>query len=405
MSEYFVDDFQLQIFQEHYADGNENIEDCCKRQAAAIMKSDGQKFVDELFEELMSRRIVFGGRVTANVGTGLKNVFAFNCYGAHDSTEDTDSIRGIYSDLLNTAEILKTEGGCGMSLNSKRPRGTIIKGVGVGTPGVVAFMELFDKSADIITRGNIGDIHQGEGLKTKKKIRKGAMLSLLDIRHPEIVRYIEAKKIPNYLTRFNMSVGVTDSFMEALTKDESWDLWFPDVSFEKYSSEWRGDFDEWEEKGYPKVVYETVKASDLWTTLIKNMYNRNEPGIYFIDNANRYNNLRYYQKITVTNPCLTGDTLVTTDRGMVRLDEIVERFKRGEDVRVLTYNVETGEGEWEYLVNALKTREDANIIKITFDDGEVLRLTPDHLVYTEGRGYVEASQLTAEDVIIGVVEE
>ena len=319
---FFVSPFQEEIWKDNYRDGDETIVDSCRRQAQVIFRDETEAMRKELFEHLYFKKIVFGGRVTANVGTRLKNVFAFNCYAAQRSTKPYDSIKNIFSDIANSAEILKTEGGIGFNYNHLRPRGTLIKGVGVGTPGVCAFMEIQDKVSDVITRGNPGEIIQSDPSdQTKKKIRKGAQMAMLEICHPEIIEYIEAKKIPNKLTKFNMSVIVTDDFMEAVMADGTWDLWFPDIKFEKYDEEWRGDFAEWKEKGYPVVVYQTVQARWLWDLLLKNCYNRNEPGIYFIDNANRFNNLRYYQKVTGTNPC--GEISMLADSGVFVYDGVV----------------------------------------------------------------------------------
>lgn len=321
MSNFFISEFQKEIWHDHYRYNNESVEATFMRIAYTIFAGNTKNKANSLYMAMYNKRISFGGRVIANTGTDYKNTFSFNCYGAQRSTKPYDSIENIYNDLKNAAQILKTEGGIGFNFNHLRPQGTLIKGIRVGTPGVVAFMELYDKSAEIITRGNTGEILQKNDEITKNKIRKGAEISMLDVRHPEIVRYVEAKKRPNFLTKFNMSVAITDSFMKAVVNDEDFDLWFPDIHFEKYDEEWAGDFDDWEEKGYPKVVYETMKAKKLWNIIIKNCYNRNEPGLFFIDNANKYNNLKYYQKVTGTNPC--GEICMLADSGVFEYNGII----------------------------------------------------------------------------------
>jgi len=375
MSNFFINDFQKMVWNDNYQDQTETINQTQDRLVNTIFANEAKKLKDKLNDSLINRRTFFGGRVTANTGTGIKNVHSFNCYGSQRSTKPVDSIKNIFSDLHKAAEILKTEGGIGFNFNHIRPKNTLIKGVGVGTPGVVAFMEIYDKSAEIITRGSSEDVKQRKKMKIKKKIRKGAQMAMLSIRHPEIMNYIKAKSVPNMLTKFNMSVIVPDSFMNALENGEDWDLWFPDIHFEKYDEEWNGDFEDWEEKGYPKVVYDTIPTQEIWDFLIETMHKRNEPGIYFIDNANRYNNVIHYQKVTGTNPC--GEISMLADGGVFEKDGIIykhlgdicnlgslnlcmyvniEYFKNnlvGEDNFYEYFNFETFQEDVRLLVRAL----------------------------------------------------
>lgn len=178
--EFFENNFQESIWEDNYRSNGEQIEGTQNRLVGAIYKDETEELKKALYDALMSKRLFFGGRTTANTGTGMKNVFAFNCYAAQRAIKDCDSITGIYTDLLNAANILKTEGGIGFNFNHLRPRGTLIKGIGIGTPGVIAFMELYDKSAEIITKGHSGELMQaGTNGEVKKKIRKGAQMGML----------------------------------------------------------------------------------------------------------------------------------------------------------------------------------------------------------------------------------
>lgn len=323
---FFLSPFQAQIWSDNYRDiaNDPTVEATFNRMARTIFANESEELQQDLFEQQLMAKIFFGGRVY-NLGRGLKNVNAFNCYAAQRSTMPVDSISNIFSDITNAAEILKTEGGIGFNFNHIRPKGTLIKGVGVGTPGVLAFMEIQDKTADVITRGSTGDIIQAdETTPTKKKIRKGAQISLLDCRHPEIFAYIDAKKIPNRFVWFNMSVIITDRFMHAVEADDTWDLWFPDIKHPEYDQLWKGDFDAWEAAGLPKVIYQTIKARELWDKLIQNTYTRNEPGILFIDNAEKNNNLTRYMKVTGVNPC--GEILMCADPGIVEIDGVLYEY-------------------------------------------------------------------------------
>lgn len=220
-------------------------------------------------------------------------------------------------------------------------------------------------------------------------------------RHPDIIDFIEAKKVPNRLTKFNMSVIVTDKFMTALKNEENWDLWFPDIHCAEYKEQWRGDFDTWEDAGLPKVVYKTVPAKELWDYIIQNTYNRNEPGIYFIDNANKYNNLIYYQKITGTNPCVHPDTLLLTNRGWITIKNLSEKFKKDKDIKVITQN-ENNELESSDLHFAGITKKDDKIYKVSFSNGEYQLVNITHKFYDETFKKKELSEFKVGDKIGGI---
>jgi ribonucleoside-diphosphate reductase alpha chain len=129
--------------------------------------------------------------------------------------------------------------------------------------------------------------------------------------HPDIEEFITAKQTPGKLTKFNMSVLATDEFMEAVTNHLPWKLEFPDYEFlfhegrkTEYNELWDGNLKGWKEKGLPVKVYKEFKdANELWDLIMKSAYNRNEPGIIFIDTVNRLNNLWYIEHLSACNPC------------------------------------------------------------------------------------------------------
>lgn len=185
-----------------------------------------------------------------------------------------------------------------------RPKGSYVKGIDGRTPGVLKFMELWDKSSEIITAGS--DIILGERKPSEKiKARKGAMIGILDIWHPEIKDFIKAKTVPNRLTKFNLSVGIVNGFMEAVIEDNLWNLEYPDTEHPLYKHKWNGDIKEWKENNLPVIVYETIKARELWNLLMESTYTRNDPGVMFLDLANKLNPLEYAEKIFASNPCGT----------------------------------------------------------------------------------------------------
>lgn len=270
---------------------------------------------------------------TMVIGSGI---LTGQCYVGPLPDHDLDSIEGIYKVLVEQAKTLKSEGGWGMNFSWIRPRGSFIKGIGVESPGSVRFMELFDKSSEIVTAGSG---KKASNKKAKEKIRKGAMMGVLDVWHPDVVEFITAKQTSNRLSKFNISVNCTEEFMEKVNKAkacnekisaissgksllheskvelelnrwnlelkslDSWDLIFPDTHHENYKKEWNGDIKAWKAKGYPVVVHQTISVSWLWNLIMESTYNRNEPGVLFLDRANYYSPLNYHERILSTNPC------------------------------------------------------------------------------------------------------
>jgi len=176
------------------------------------------------FTLLQDFKFVPGGRITSNIGIdGRKGTTLFNCF-VHNPLDlpmmDPDSIEGIYNLIKVQALTLKSEGGYGMNFSWLRPAGAYVSGIGARTPGVLKFMELWDKSSEIITQGSskiLGSLKENE----KKKIRKGAQMGVLNIWHPDIIDFIKAKQTPGRLTKFNLSVGITPGFMEAVEANDS----------------------------------------------------------------------------------------------------------------------------------------------------------------------------------------
>jgi ribonucleotide reductase alpha subunit len=263
-----------------------------------------------------------GGRINSNIGLPEEGLTLTNCF-ILPTNDDPDSLASIMDTLKDFVLTLKSEGGVGFCADFFRPANTLIKGVGVTTPGAVKFLEGFDKMSDIITAGGVDKNNSFQGIPTKNSIRKGAMMITMSINHPDIEDFIIVKSTPNKLTRCNMSVLVSDKFIKTVEEDGDWDLWFPDIRSKEYE-QWNGDMLKWEAEGYSKVIYKTVKARDLWELLLKNCFNRNEPGILFIDNIRKMDNLAYLNEcsITCTNPCLPSWATVLTPEGISTIGKI-----------------------------------------------------------------------------------
>lgn len=341
----FLDDFSREVWQTTYKNvKDESINDTLKRVAKAAAsveknKSLRDQWEENFFELLTDFKITAGGRILANAGTDWKGTTLMNCFVGPKSKYDQDSLEGIIETLLYQAQTLKSEGGWGMNFSFIRPRGSFIHGIGVETPGSVKYMELFDKSSDVITSGS----GQKSKLKEAKgKIRKGAMMGVLDIWHPDIEEFITAKLTAGRLSKFNISVNCSNEFMDKVVKiyeffdkinseneelrtDEGWDqirkeqlarhselleldkweLIFPDTKHPKYKEEWDGNILLWKSKGYDIKVHKTVSVMALWEMIMKSTYTRNDPGVLFLDIANKTHAWNYGEgaHIASTNPC------------------------------------------------------------------------------------------------------
>ncbi len=343
----------------------------------------------------------------------VNNIVTHNCYLSPAPKYDMDSIEGIMEVLKNQVLTLKSEGGWGLNCSFIRPRGSYIEGIGARTPGAVKYLELFDKSSEIITEGP-GEYYIESKEKTpkneKKKIRKGAMMLCLSCWHPDIYEFITAKQKPFHLTKMNMSVNVTNAFMDILNRVNElvknnasqeeidavdfWQLRFPDTAFEKYKSEWDGDLDKWEKKGYPVKVYRTVRATDLWEALMQSTSNRSEPGVLFLDRANETHCANYIPELQLvgTNPCLTGDTKVAVADGRTNVT-IKELAEAGRDVPVLACD-NSGSIVTKLMRNPRITGYNKDIYRVTLDDGNHIDCTSNHKFRLSDGTYKEVKDLS-----------
>ena len=400
----FTDKFSQEIFDVTYAYGKESIDDCHSRVARDLASVEKEELRDEWtknFEWLLKDfKFVPGGRILSNAGTGLKGTSYINCFVSGFQGENQDSMLSILDELRRQAMILKSEGGYGINIDVLRPRGGFIEGIGNESPGAVKMLDMWDTQSAVITSGSGRKSNKS---KAKIKIRKGAQMVTMSCWHPDIEEYITAKQTPGKLTKFNMSVLITDELMEAVKTNSKWDLEFPDLDWNKeiYNKEWQGDLKEWKSKGYPVVVYKTfANANELWDVIMTSTYNRNEPGVLFIDTINKLNNLYYCEKIRATNPCFTKDTIVSTPNGDFTVEEILANKELYKEI--YSYNTITKEVEVDTITDVFLTKENANIIELELEDGGKIKLTPDHRVFTENRGWVEAAQLTIDDVLIKI---
>ena len=293
------------LHKQSYSWNKENINATFRRVAKEIASVEVDKvYWEEVFYNMLQQfKFVPGGRILSNAGTGLEGTSLINCFVDGFIGEDQDSMGSIMDALRRQAFILKSEGGYGFCSDVLRPRGCFIEGIGNDSCGAVRMLDMWDTQANIITEGsNI----KKEKKNKKDKIRKGAQMVTMSVYHPDIEEFIKAKQTEGRLTKFNMSVLISDSFMYAVENNLPWKLIFPDIENNKiaYKKYWDGNIEKWINAGYSVNVYKTYdNANTLWDLLMKSTYNRNEPGVLFEGTINRLNNLKYCEYIKSTNPC------------------------------------------------------------------------------------------------------
>jgi len=222
-----------------------------------------------------------GGRIHAGAGTD-KRVTLINCYVMRTMH---DSMDGIADTLKDTMLTMQQGGGIGVDFSTLRPEGAILRRTGEGAQasGPLPFADMWDAMCNTIMSAGA---------------RRGAMMATLACWHPDIIKFINAKTTKGRLTKFNISVLITDEFMIAVRDDASWKLRFTEPRADnKHVQTYQGA------SGETWYVYQELPARELWDLIIKTTYVYSEPGIIFIDRVNKTNNLQYCETISCTNPC------------------------------------------------------------------------------------------------------
>ncbi len=241
---------------------DKTLEDSWRRVASALAEpeADPEAWVERFYQALVDFRFIPAGRILAGAGT-RRDVTLFNCFVMGVVP---DNMGGIFEHLKEAALTMQQGGGIGYDFSTLRPKGAPVRGVGADASGPLSFMDVWDAMCrTIMSAGH----------------RRGAMMGTLRCDHPDIEAFIEAKAEPGRLRMFNLSILVTDAFMEALREDAPWEL------------------------AFGGTTYKVVQARDLWDKIMRATYAYAEPGVIFIDRINRRNNLSYCEEINSTNPC------------------------------------------------------------------------------------------------------
>lgn len=251
------------IFTQKYAQKGESFRDVCNRVASGL--ADNSEAYHPFRHILLGQRFLPGGRILASIGAA-KNTCAHNCFVS--GTIEDSFVTGpgsIMDRAREAATTMRMGGGIGYDFSTLRPRGALIKKLNSHSSGPIAFMKIFD--AVCLATASSGH-------------RRGAQMGVLRVDHPDIVEFIHAKNNREHLTGFNISVGITNDFMQAV---ESGATEYPLV--------------------FDGQVYSTVNPGELWDAIMRSAWDWAEPGVIFIDRMNEMNNLHYCETIAATNPC------------------------------------------------------------------------------------------------------
>lgn len=249
------------------------------------------------FGILKDFKFVPGGRILAGAGTGTEQTF-YNCYVIPVEPKQStlaarpevgnDSREAIFDTISTMVDIMSRGGGVGINWSTLRPAGSYLSRVSGSSSGPVGWMDVASKA--------VGEVEQGGS-------RRGAAMFMMDDWHPDIVKFIEAKRDFAKITNANVSVAVSDSFMEAVKSDSDWVLRFPDTTAPEYNRRWDGDLAKWERAGLPTRVYATVPARNVWDAIVASAHASGEPGVVFLDRYNKQSTGAGIERIISVNPC------------------------------------------------------------------------------------------------------
>ncbi len=305
----------------------ENLELISKNNPEIISETE-----EKFYELLSSFKFLPNSPTLMNAGRELQQLSA--CY----VLPVEDSIEGIYSSVKNMALIHQSGGGTGFSFSRLRPEGDVVKSTEGVSSGPVSFMQIFDKSTDVVKQGGT---------------RRGANMGILHYTHPDILKFIEMKKTPGMMENFNISVTVDKKFMDAVEKNEEYELINPKNN---------------------KIVGK-LNAKKVWDKLVEGAWETGDPGIIFIDRINKTgsNATPHLGRIEATNPCVAKGTLVNTPFGY----SPVEKLKEG-DLISTVFGKEP--------IKSIEVHENVPVFKVKFSDGGEQVVTAAHRYFVIKNG-------------------
>ncbi len=381
---------------------DKTMDDTYKRVARALADvelPDAREPWYEHFLWALRRGAIPAGRVTSNAGA-LEHKPATSTINCTVSGTIRDSMDDILRKVHEAGLTLKSGCGIGYEFSTLRPRGAYVSGAGAYTSGPLSFMDIYDKMC--FTVSSAGG-------------RRGAQMGTFDVGHPDAMEFIRAKRENGRLRQFNLSLLVTDDFMKAVREDREWKLAFP-LSQREYESEqpdladpsrflWR----EWpvhdnyvvnEEGLVACKVYRTLPARRMWDVIMSSTYDFAEPGFILIDRVNEMNNNWWCENIRATNPCVTGDTRLATQYGLVRMDQL---YDSGLDLEATVDRRALGENTpgvtTRPAVPVFMTSAAADVYRVVTEAGYEIKATKWHDFYTT-RGKIKLADLKPGDELL-----
>jgi ribonucleoside-diphosphate reductase alpha chain len=387
---------------------DETIDDTYKRVAKALAEvehtDEKRKEWQEKFLWALRHGAIPAGRIISNAGA-LAYKPATSTINCTVSGSITDSMDDILQKVHEAGLTLKAGCGIGYEFSTLRPKGAFVAGAGAYTSGPLSFMDIYDKMC--FTVSSAGG-------------RRGAQMATFEVGHPDVLDFIRAKREDGRLRQFNLSLLITQEFIEAVKADANWKLAFPiseqEAETDKldiYNPEhvvWR----EWPVHDKYVVnneglvackIYKTIRARRLWDVIMSSTYDYAEPGFILIDKVNEMNNNWFDENIRATNPCVTADTRLHTQYGLVTIGDLYAsgaELNVTVDKRALGIGEEGKEGrgtEQRPAVPAFMTAREADVYKVETVDGYTIKATEWHDFYTT-RGKIKLKELQQGDELL-----
>ncbi|MBA2237342.1 MAG: ribonucleoside-diphosphate reductase [Lysobacter sp.] len=351
----------------------------------------------ERFAWALRRGAIPAGRITSNAGA-LEHKPATSTINCTVSGTIEDSMDGILEKVHEAGLTLKAGCGIGYEFSTLRPRGAFVAGAGAYTSGPMSFMDIYVKMW--FTVSSAGG-------------RRGAQMGTFEVAHPDVRDFIRAKREDGRLRQFNLSLLITDGFMEAVASDADWPLVFPlnikergDVNLDDASTVvWR----EWpthknyiaREDGLVACrIYGHIRARHLWDMIMVSTYDYAEPGFILIDRVNEMNNNWWCENIRATNPCVTADTRLATQHGLVQIGEL---YRTGVPIEATVDERTLDAGQRGVTTRPAKpafmTAHRAPVYRVVTEDGYEIKATQWHDFYTE-RGKIKLRDLVTGDRLL-----
>ena len=347
---------------------------------------DGIERARQFYNLLTSKSFFPNSPTFTGAGTPLGQLAA--CFVLPITDDMGRDPAGIFQTLRDAALIQQTGGGNGFSFSRLRPKGSMVRSSAGQATGPVGFLRVYDKA--------FGEIAQGG-------TRRGANMAVFRVDHPDIDEFITCKTDENTITNFNISVGITDAFMEAVRNDDLWELRFPDLSAPQARG-FKGTLEQAETAGIPIIVHKTVRAVEIFEKIVQQAHHNGEPGMLFLSAANRSNPVPQLYELEATNPCFVGDTRIPTEFGLLKISQLSEM---GIESYIAADNRAAPDGYTPASFGvALRpaspawiTRHDTPVWTVTTHQGYQVTATPDHRFLTP-HGYKTLQELKTGDLLL-----